>query len=91
MYGNLTCSMFGNLTGTYFGIQVAFYEPERKSPPSSKSPVSGHSEVDPDRAGVARSRQSRLRQRKSRKDLTIAPKLKKFKEAKKMQSTLDAF
>ena len=28
--GTLTCSMFGNLTGTYPGIQAAFYEPERQ-------------------------------------------------------------
>ena len=28
--GALTCSMFGNLTGTYPGIQAAFYEPERQ-------------------------------------------------------------
>ena len=28
--GTLTSSMFGNLTGTYPGIQAAFYEPERQ-------------------------------------------------------------
>ena len=28
--GTLTCSMFGNLTGPYPGIQAAFYEPERQ-------------------------------------------------------------
>ena len=35
-YGEaLTGSMFGNLTGTYPGIQAAFYEPEgnRRAPP----------------------------------------------------------
>ena len=28
--GSLTSSMFGNLTGTYPGIQAAFYDPERQ-------------------------------------------------------------
>ena len=37
--GSLTSSMFGNLTGTYPGIQAAFYEPggTAKAPPELKA------------------------------------------------------
>ena len=38
--GPLTSSMFGNLTGTYPGIQAAFYEPERQL----KATQSGHAD-----------------------------------------------
>ena len=39
VYGDtLTCSKFGNLTGTYPGIQAAFYEPgEQHNPAPVKS------------------------------------------------------
>ena len=41
--GSLTCSMFGNLTGTYPGIQAAFYEPERQL----KATQFGHADCRP--------------------------------------------